>query len=141
MHPGGAAARRKSPATGRVEQLFDELVSVAPLLSHANLSLEVLMTREDEARRYEGARRWRTRGWATEERRLLDVVVQRRFETPADWRALLPPGLDRFTARDLASAAGISVGLAQKMAYCLRGLRVIALIGRQGRAHLYAVAV
>jgi hypothetical protein len=138
---GGSVSRRKSPTTGRVEQLFDELVSVAPLLPHANLSLEVLMTREDELRRYEGRRRWRTRGWVVEERRLLDVAERRVFETPSDWRALLPPALDEFTTGDLAEAIGIGEDLARKMAYCLRATGAIGLIGKRGRANLYTAAV
>jgi hypothetical protein len=137
----GSVSRRKSPATGRVEQLFHELVSVAPLLPHANLSFEVLLTQEDELRRYEGRRRWRTRGWAIEERRLLDVAERRVFETPSDWLALLPPGLAVFTARDLAEAIGISEDLARKMAYCLRAAGAIDLTGKRGRANLYTVAV
>jgi len=132
--------RRKSPKAGRVEDLFWELVSFPQLLSNPNFSLAVLMIREEEARRYEGKRRWRTKGWVTEERRLLDVVEQRLFEKPADLLALLPEVLGSFTARDLAEAMDIRLDLAQKMAYCLRKMRAINLIGKRGRANLYAVA-
>ena len=132
--------RRKSPKTGRVEDLFREMVSFPQLLLNPNFSLEVLLIREEEARRYEGKRGWRRRGWVTEERRLLEVVDQRLFETPADWLELLPEGLGSFTARDLAEAMDIREELAQKMAYCLRKVRVINLIGKRGRANLYAAA-
>ena len=132
--------RRKSPKSGRVEDLFREMVSFPQLLSNPNFSLEVLMIREEEARRYEGKRKWRRRGWVTEERRLLEVVDQRLFEESADWLAFLPEGLESFTARDLAEAIDIRGELAQKMAYCLRKVRVIKLIGRRGRANLYRVA-
>ena len=132
--------RRKSPKSGRVEDLFREMVSFPQLLSNPNFSLEVLMIREEEARRYEGKRKWRRRGWVTEERRLLEVVDQKFFEEPADWLAFLPEGLESFTARDLAEAIDIRLELAQKMAYCLRKVRVIKLIGRRGRANLYRVA-
>jgi hypothetical protein len=137
---GGRATRRKSPKCGRVEDLFRGMVSFPQLLAHPNFSLEVLMTREEEVRRYEGKRRWRKRGWVTEERRLLEVVDRRLFEEPADWLALLPEGLESFTAGDLAEAMDIRRDLAQKMAYCLRTVRAIDLVGRRGRANLYSVA-
>lgn len=65
----GRETRRKSPKRGRMEDLFWEMVSFPQLLSNRNFSLEVLMIREEEARRYEGKRKWRRRGWVIEERR------------------------------------------------------------------------
>jgi hypothetical protein len=137
---GGELTRRKSPRAGRVEDLFKEMVSFPQLLSHPNFSLEVLMIREEEVRRFDGKRRWRTKGWGTEERRLLEVVERRLFEKPDDWLALLPVGIGAFTAKDLAAALGIQVRLAQRMAYCLRKVMAIDLIGMRGRAHTYALA-
>jgi hypothetical protein len=133
----GPVFRRRSPRRGRLEDLFRELVSIPHLLSHANFSLEVLMTHEEEVRRFEPARGWSRHGWVVETRRLLDVVDRRVFGAPADWRALLPPRLDAFTASDLAAGNQTRTDLAQKMAYCLRHGNVIELIGRRGRAHLY----
>jgi hypothetical protein len=137
---GGRVTRRKSPRRGRLEDLFRELVSIPELLSNRNFSLEVLMIREEEARRYEGTRQWRRRGWAIEERRLLEVVDQRLFRESADWRRLLPEGLESFTTRDIATARDTGGELAQKMAYCLRKGRVIEWVGRRGRANLYRVS-
>lgn len=135
----GRVIRRKSPKKGRLEDLFWEMVSIPQLLSHPNFSLEVLMIQEEETRRFEGKRRWRKRGWVTEARRLLEVLDRRLFKEPADWRGFLPPGLEPFTARDLAARMGTSTELAQKVAYCLQKGRVIELTGKRGRAHLYRV--
>jgi hypothetical protein len=77
----------------------------------------------------------------TQERRLLDVLERRLFEGPADWRPLVPQGLGAFTASELAEATGMTGTAAQQMAYCLRALGVILLIGRRGRANLYTIAV
>jgi hypothetical protein len=112
------------------------MVSIPQLLAHRNFSLEVLLIREEETRRYEGKRRWRRGGWAIEVRRLLEVLDRRVFES-ADWRGCLPMGLEPFTASDLATAMATRSDLAQKMAYCLRQGQVIELIGRRGRANLY----
>ncbi len=136
----GGITRRKSPKRGRVEDLFWEMVSFPQLLANPNFSLEVLMIREEEVRRYTGKRKWRRRGWAIEERRLLGVVGQRLYEEPADWRAFLPKDLGAFTARDLSEAIGIRRQLAQRMVYCLREAGVVKLMGKRGRANLYRVA-
>ena len=137
---GHAVSRRKSPKRGRVEDLFWEVVSLARLFANRNLSLEVLMIREEEARRYECGRRWRRRGWVTEERRFLEVVDRRLFGEPADWLALLPEGFESFTAGDLAEAIGVRLELAQKMTYFLREAGLVKLIGRRGRANLYVAS-
>lgn len=136
----GIAVRRKSPKRGRLEDLFWELVSIPQLLSHPNFSLEVLMIREEEVRRYDGRRRWRKKGWAIERRQLVDVVDRRLFGNSADWLTFVPDSLQSFTTKDLATAADTRRDLAQKMAYCLRQAQMIELIGRQGRANLYQVA-
>ena len=132
--------RRKSPRRGREADMFWEMVSFPQLLANRNFSLEVLMIREEEVRRYEGKRNWRKKGWGIEERRLLEVVDRRMFENPRDWRSFLPEGLESFTTRDLAEGIEIGITLAQKMAYCLRKAGVIELIGKRGRTNLYRVA-
>jgi hypothetical protein len=136
-----ALGRRKSPKRGTLEQVFGELVSFPRLLSSPNFSLDVLLIREEEVRRYDGKRGWRRRGWVTHERRLLQVVDHRLFETPADMAALLPQGVtEPFTTSDLATAIAKPRWLAQKMAYCLREMGVIVPVGKRGNAILYAQA-
>jgi hypothetical protein len=137
----GQTSRRKSPRRGKVEDVFWELVSFPELLLSPNFSLEVLLIQEEEVRRYGGKRKWWRRGWVTEERRLLEVVQRRLFETPTDIRALLPMGLkEPFATKDLAGAISSRRKLAQKMAYCLRKMGVIERVGKRGRANLYAIA-
>ena len=136
---GGRMTRRRSPRRGRVEDLFWEMVSFPELLANPNFSLEVLLIREEEVRRYDGKRQWRRRGWVVEERRLLEVVEQRFYEEPADWRTFLPEDFVTFTARDLAEAIAVRDQLAQRIVYCLRKAGVIELLGKRGRANLYQV--
>jgi hypothetical protein len=101
---GKGAVRRKSPKKGRVEDLFRELVSVAPLLSNPNFSFEVLMISGEEVRRVSDRKRRVRRGWLIEERRLLGVLGQRSFGHSADWLRFLPDGLESFTTSDLATS-------------------------------------
>ena len=131
-------SRRKSPKRGQVEDLFGELVSLPKVLAHPNFSLDVLLIQEEEVRRYDGSRAWRRRGWVTHERRLLKVLEQKRFNTPADLAELLPPDLaEPFTTSDLAVANARPRRLAQQMAYCLRKIGRIEAVGKQGNAILY----
>jgi hypothetical protein len=135
---GEEIARRKSPKRGSMDHVFNELVSFPKLLAHPNFSLMVLLIREEEVRRYDASRAWRRHGWVTHERRLLEVVDQRLFESPQDMSALLPPELPTaFTTSDLANATGGNRRLAQKMAYCLREMGMIAQVGTRTRAILY----
>ena len=140
--PGGngGTIRRKSPKRGRLEDLFWELVSIPHLLSNPNFSLEVLMIRGEEMRRYSGKRKWSRRGWVIEGHRLVEVLDHRVFGHSADWLRFLPDGLESFTTADLATGMNTRRDLAQKMAYCLCKGRMIELIGRRGRANLYRVA-
>lgn len=136
----GEVTRRRSPRVGRVEDFFWEMVSFPQLLANPNFSLEVVLIREEEVRRFDGKRNWRRRGWGIEERRLLEIVDQRLFESPADWRVFLPEKLkEPFTAKDLAEALDIRIQLAQKMVYCLHKAQVIQLTGKRGRANLYEI--
>lgn len=131
-------SRRRSPKRGHFEDIFQELVSFPRLLAHPNFTLEVLLTQEEELRRYDSTRAWRRRGWVVHERRLLDVVDRRRFSTPAEMAALLPPGLeDPFSTAELAAALARPRRLAQRMAYCLREMGQIEAVGKQGNAILY----
>ncbi len=134
---GSQVSRRKSPKRGRMVDVFYELVHIPHLLPNPNFSLELALIQEEEARRFDGKRGWRRRGWVTEERRLLELVERRLFAAPADWVSLLPVGLDSFTTADLAEALNIRRALAQKMAYALRKAGWIREMGKQGRAVLY----
>jgi hypothetical protein len=134
-------SRRKSPKRGKYVHVFQELVSFPTLLAEPNLSLEIVLTQEDEIRRHRPGRAWRRRGWVTHKRRLIDVVERRRFESPSDLAALIPPDLvEPFSTADLAKALREPRRLAQRMAYCLREAGVILPIDKRGNAILYARA-
>lgn len=131
--------RRKSPKRGAVEQVFQELVSFPQLLRAPNFSLHVLLIQEEELRRHDKRRGWRRKGWVTHERRLIQVVDQRLFETPRDLAALIPDSLEEpFTTSELATAIAKPRWLAQKMAYCLREMGALTAVGKRGNAIQYS---
>ena len=136
---GEKSKRRKSPKRGNIYHLFRELVAFPDLIRSKNFSLRVVLTQEDEVRRFDGRRaRRRRRGWVIEERRLIDVVGSHLFESVADFQALLPADLpDEFTTKDLADRLDQPRWLVQKMVYCLRVMTGVELVGKQGRYLLY----
>lgn len=138
---GTPSSRRKSPKSGRVYDAFAELVSFPSLVDHPNLSIEILMTDEEEVRRFDDNLSRRRRGWAVVERRLIDVTDRIRFDTAADWLALLPAGLPTpFTTAELAPAIDRPRRTAQQMAYCLREMGAIEVLGKRGNALEYGVS-
>lgn len=135
---GHRLGRRKSPKRGSLDLLFLELVSIPHVFSMPKFSLEVLYTQEEEVRRYDGRRGRRRKGWVVQERRLLDVLERQSFDSPADILALLPDDLkEPFTTADLAEAMEKPRWVAQKMAYCLRGMGAAVAVGKTGNALLY----
>jgi hypothetical protein len=135
---GAVASRRRSPKRGTAIDLFAELVSFPALVAHPRFTLEVLLVREEEVRRFDGTRGWRRRGWVIEERRLLEVVERMVVAGPADLAALIPEDVPaRFTTADLAAVLGRPRRLAQQMAYCLREAGVVTMVDKAGNAIVY----
>jgi hypothetical protein len=139
---GEVLGRRRSPKRGGPELLFGELVSFPKLVAHPNFTLETTLIVEEEVRVRYDAVNWRRRGWATAERRLLDVRDARVFETPADLLALVPAALpDPFTPAQLAATLGRPAWLARKMTYCLKEMGALVPAGKQGRSALFVRAL
>jgi len=132
--------RRKSPKKGNLYHLFKELVSLPSLIEQRNFSLEVLLTREEEIRRDDGQGSWRRNGWSIFDHCLIEVVRKRLFKKPSDFLKLVPRNLpEPFTTRDLANGIAQPHWLAQKMAYCLRKMGLIHVVGKNRNALLYAI--
>lgn len=134
---GEILGRRRSPKHGAVQDLFAELVAFPELINSPNLTIEVLLTREDEIRRHDPTRAWRRKGWVVEERHLLEVVERHEFHDAADLAALLGDVPVEFTTADVAAVVGCSRRLAQQMAYCLRQAGAIVPAGKRGNAVVY----
>lgn len=136
---GAVISRRKSPKQGAAVDLFAELVSFPELVAHPGFSIEVLLTQEEEVRRFDGTRAWRRRGWVVEERRLLDVLDRLVVDSPAALASLLPDDVPPvFTTADLAATFRRHRRLAQQTAYCLRRVGAIGMVGKDGNTIVYS---
>lgn len=144
MDPAGRAilSRRKSPKRGRPEHIFKELIRITNLIKHPNLSIEILMTREEEIWHDDGRGSWRRKGWSIANRRLLEVLSSLVLTSVMDYHCFLPsrlPGL--FTVREMATALGQYHSLAGKMVYTLNGIGVIERVDKKGQAWVYQESV
>lgn len=132
---------RKSPKRGSVHSIFDELVRVPTLLDHPHLTLEIVLVQTETVRVPDPKARRGRGGWRTVDRRLREVVGREHFAEPADLMNLMPTDLPPvWTTADLAAGAGISRGLAQAMAYCLRANELIVDLGRKRNGVQYELA-
>jgi len=133
------ASRRRSPKRGSYEDVFTELIRIPHLVANPNFSLELLLIREEEVRRYDGVKGWRRNYWVTDEHRLLEVIESKTLKTLKDLEDFLPKDLPNpFTTTDLAKEMGKRRGLAQKMVYVLKRAGVIEQVGKKGNSFLYA---
>ena len=136
--PSAPPSRRRSPKHGSVFQVFSALASIPALLAHPNLTLEVVMTVEQEVSGMNGRGSWRRGGWAILDRRLVDVVETCTIASMADLFAPLDADLpERFTTRDVAAAMKSSRRLGQLAAFCFREGGVSEVCGKNGNALVY----
>jgi hypothetical protein len=133
-------SRRKSPKRGSFLDIFSELVRITQLVKYENFSIEVLMIKEEQIWLNDGKGSWRRKGWSISDRRLIEVLGSKLFLSPDDYKKLLPSGLsETFTVTDLVKAIQHPRRNISKMAYCLREIGVIELVGKKGRAYIYRV--
>jgi len=138
---GAVVSARRSPKRATVVELFDKLVSFPSLLTHPNLSIEVLLLSEDHVRAPEPVVNRRGRKKDPGERRLVEVLDRIVLKTPADVCAALPElPVEPFTTRELATLLGCTTMLAQRTVYCLKGMGVIEPAGKRRHAPLHALA-
>ena len=134
--------RRKSPKHDSVFAVFDGLTSIPTLLDHPNLTIDVVMTVEEDVRMKDPERRGRRRryrrDWTRIDRRLVEVARTHRLTGMADLFALVDVSLpEPFTTLDLARAMCSPRRLGQQAAFCFREAGVSEICGKAGNALLY----
>ncbi len=137
---GQVLSARRSPKRATAAAVFDKLVAFPSLLGHPNLTIEVLLTREDHLRRpAPSSVRRRTRDPG--ERRLVDVLDRIELRETTDVLRMLPPlPSEPFTTREFAALSRCGTLLAQRTVFCLRATGILEPAGKRGRAPLHARA-
>jgi hypothetical protein len=134
---GEVLSVRRSPRRGTVVEVFDKLTAFPSLLTHPNLTVEVLLLDEDHIRTA-GPVTMRRRTRDPGARRLREVLERIELNDADDVvRALPPLPAQPFSTRELASVLGCRLQLAQRTAYCLRAINIIEASGKRGRTPLH----
>ena len=137
LRDGADLPARLSPRRGALVDVFDDLVGLARLLPHPNLTLDVLAVEIDEVRLV--ARR-RRKGYTVLDRRLNAVVATVSLHHGCDLWTLIPSPLPcPFTTGDLATHLRRPLVFAQRVAYCLRMAGAVEIVGKQGNQRVYAL--
>jgi hypothetical protein len=137
--------RRRSPKRGVLLDVFDELVYFTRVFPHEQLTLEVVLVDVEEIRYPGRGKRRRRRRQAQEfqvdDQRLMRIVESHSFVAAADLLRLLPRRMPRqFHTAHLAKRLKAPRWTAQRIAYCLREMGAVQIVGKQGNAMLYRYA-
>ena len=137
---GPVVSRRQSPKRGQLLDIFDELVYFTRVFPHPRLTLEIVLV-EVEERRHPGhgrRRRWRRDDHVVGDQVLLSVGRSVRLRRAADLVQLLPVRLPaQFHSGDVARQLGVRRHVAQRIVYCLREMKAVDEIGREGNTRIY----
>ena len=138
---GRELSRRFSPKRGTLLDIFDELVYFTRAFPSRRLTLELRLVEIEELRKpgHGRRRRWRQDDHIVVDQRLLTAGEPHRIQTAADLLKLLPPLPSPFHTGQLAAAADVPRSIAQRIAYCLREMKAVERVGKQGNTMLYQV--
>jgi hypothetical protein len=135
---GAVVSRRHSPRRETIADLFADLVYFVDVFPNPRLTLEVVLTRQEEHRVPARKRWWRGPDFRVTDRLLVGIESRVTLKNTADLVRLLPAGLgETFTTEEIARLAPMPRWLAQKMAYCLRKMGAIETLGKRGNSWLY----
>jgi hypothetical protein len=135
---GAVVSMRHSPRRETIADLFADLVYFVDVFPNPRLTLEVVLTRQEEHRVPARKRWWRGPDFRVTDRLLVGIESRVTLKNTADLLRLLPEGLgESFTTAEIARLAPMPRWLAQKMAYCLRKMGAIEPLGKRGNSWLY----
>jgi hypothetical protein len=138
---GAQMSRRKSPLRRGFLDAVGELAPISLLLMDPNLTVEIVLVREEFSTRDDGRGSWRRRGRSVADRRLLGVEGSVVLSSIGDYARILPPRLPtEFTVKELANLGRCSTSAAGKAAYAMRRAGVLRVVGKRGNALVYEAA-
>jgi hypothetical protein len=138
---GRVLSTRYSPTHETLYHIFEDLVHFTQAYGHPRLTLEILLTEQEEHRVAIRKVRKFGKDYRVADRLLRAVCARNQLRTLRDLAALLPAGLpETFSTQDVARLASIPRWLAQKMAYCLRKTGAVEAVSKQGNNLIYRVS-
>ncbi|MDD4369073.1 MAG: hypothetical protein PHP39_09090 [Oscillospiraceae bacterium] len=138
---GTISQARKSPKQGRWWDVLPELYQIRPYLAHPNFRLNLIGLDLIEYRHKDGWAKNGKRGSSRYDRVPQNIMAELSLAQTADYKALLPQSLPSpFTAKTFRQQTRLSAYQSSLSLAVLRDLRVIRLVGKEGRAYLYKLS-
>lgn len=120
VHP---VAIKKIRTPRKLLNIFERLVSFPTLITHPNLTLDVVFVREEKRE---------------QQRHLLEIVEVQRFSSAECVARYLPASLEQFTLKQLIAGMKAQKWTVECFLYCAKALEIVEMVGKQGNAHIYA---
>ncbi len=144
---GSLRSRRRSPKRATTCTAASELLYIPDILDNINLTVEILLVKQEEIRCDNGKGSWRRGGISIEDRLLTEVIDCKQFYEKTDYLKLLPSGLSfPFGNREVAEKLPpLGTGrrgqmkLAGQITYLLRKLDLIENYGKDGNRLLFTI--
>lgn len=138
---GEVVETRRSRLHGKPLEVLAGLCALKPQLQMPGLSVDLVSLTVDEYRLLDGTGETRKHHATRYEKIPTALLSVCSLRTPADYAALLPPGMEEpFTSAVLASSAHIRRRDAQQALNLLVSLDAVSCVGRKGRENLYRYA-
>jgi hypothetical protein len=137
---GREVSRRLSPKRGSLLDIFDELVYFTRVFPHKRLTLEVVLVEIEETRHpgHGRRRRWRKDDFVVADQKLVSVGEGLRLARAGDLLRMLPPALPaKFHSGHVAEQLGIQRHVAQRIVYCLREMKAVKHVSKEGNTLIY----
>lgn len=135
----GEIMRRKSPVTGSMLTLFDELYKICAHLKSERLRICVMLVKTDEYRKV-CSRKQSRKGFMRLERVPTELVDEIYIDCPSGFAAFFPDNLKSpYTCAEYAAETGINQDTARLMLYTFTKADIINRVGKRGNAYLYTL--
>jgi hypothetical protein len=131
--------RRLSPIHNSYINIFEELIRIPEMISHPNLSIEIVIVEIEEIREKSDKDSWKRKRWNIYDKKLLRVIQSKTFHDPIDFLYFIPKNINvPFTNKKLAELLNKPLRLAQKLSYCLRKMELLKIVGKDGNSLFFA---
>jgi hypothetical protein len=135
---GEITKKRKSPKTGRPNEIFFELYKIKYLLCNPRLHFCIVMIDMEEYRSLNGWSEDKKRGSTRYDRIPIDIVDEISINHPREYVQLIPKELEKqFTSKEFKKASGLTLAASQTALNVLYAVGAVARIGKQGNSFLY----
>ncbi len=136
---GETSKPRRSPITGNIYMIFEEMYKIKPFITNANFSVCVMLIDMDEYKVLDGFGKDRKRRATKVDKIPTTLISETLLHSFEDYAKLIPKDLaDGFLVKDFGKACGISKQLAGVCLNVLFSMGVVDRVSKQGNAFVYA---